>query len=100
MKYQQELNKRKNRGKTVTENLVAIALTVVKTKVAALHFETMVSTHDFTGSDTGEFGNGRKQLNDILRCANTWINEETAKFLALRLPSTNLLLITLLCCAQ
>lgn len=62
LKYQQELNKRKVRGKKVTENLVGIALTVIKTKAAALHFETMVPAHAFTGSDVAEFGHGRKQF--------------------------------------
>jgi hypothetical protein len=46
------------------ENLVRIALTV-KTKSAALHFETMVASHAFTGSDVGEFGHSRKQFQVI-----------------------------------
>ena len=48
------------------ENLIGIALTVVKTKSAAVHFEMMVASHPFTGSDVGEFGHSRKQFQVIL----------------------------------
>ena len=47
------------------ENLIGIALTVVKTKSAAVHFEMMVASHPFTGSDVGEFRHSRKQFQII-----------------------------------
>lgn len=59
-------------------------------KAAALHYETIVSAHAYTGSDVGEFGHGRKQFLDILRCANVWINGETENFLTIPLLSTKL----------
>ena len=42
-----------------------IALTVVKTKSAALDFETMVKSHALTGYDVGELGHSRKQFQVI-----------------------------------
>lgn len=74
----------------MTENLISIALTVVKVKAAALHYETLISAHAYTGSDVGELSHGRKQFVDILRCANLWINRETEKFLATPLLATQL----------
>ena len=74
----------------MTENLVSIALTVVKTKAAALHYETMVASHHFTGADVGEFGHGRKQFSSILQCADVWVNRQTAEFLSKPFPSTKL----------
>lgn len=78
------------RACAVTENLIRIALSVVNVKAAALHYETLVASHQLTGSDVGEFSHGRKQFSAILRCANLWINRETAKFLSSPLPSTKL----------
>lgn len=79
-----------SRAMAVTQNLVAIALTVVKTKSAASHYETMVATHAFTGSDVGEFAHGRKQFTAILRSAEVFVNREISKFLQETLPSTKL----------
>jgi hypothetical protein len=75
------------RGVAVTQNLVSIAITVVKANSAAIHYETMIAAHAFTGSDVGEFGHGRKQFNEILRCAEVWCNREIPKFLCKPLPS-------------
>ncbi|CAB3987113.1 Hypothetical predicted protein [Paramuricea clavata] len=87
---QYEYRKRMECGVAVTQNLVSIAITVVKAKSAAIHYETMIAAHAFTGSDVGEFGHSRKQFNEILRCAEVWCNREIAKFLCKPLPSTRL----------
>ena len=76
------------RAQTETANLISIALTVVKVKAAALHYETVISGHAYTSSDVGELSHGQKQFVDILRCANLWIDRETAKFLATPLLAT------------
>lgn len=72
------------------QNLVSIALMVVKTKSAALHYETLVASHAFTGSDVGELGHGRKQFSDILRAAEVWCDKQVATFLSTPLASTEL----------
>ena len=71
-----------DRGIAVTENLVSIALTVVKAKSPAVHYETMVAMHAFMGFDVGELGHSRKQFNEILRCADVWCNREVSKYLS------------------
>lgn len=90
VQYEQEKKRRKSRSQEVTENLVSIALTVVKTKTAAVHYETMVASHHFTGADVGEFGHSRKQFSGILQSADVWVNRQTAEFLIKPLPSTRL----------
>ena len=75
---------------SVTENLVAIAMTVVKTKSAALHYETLVASHASTGSDVRELGHGRKQFIALLRAAEVWCDRQIAMFLSTPLPSTKL----------
>lgn len=38
------------------KNIVKVALTVVKSKCAAKHFETQIASHISTGSDMEEIG--------------------------------------------
>ena len=75
---------------TVTRNLISIALTVVKAKSAAVHYETMIASHAFTGSDVGEFSHSRKQFSDILQCADAWCNRQVSNYLCTPLASTKL----------
>ena len=51
----------------------------MKTKAAARHYETMIAYHQFTGADVGDFEHGRKQISSILRCADVWVNCQTAE---------------------
>ena len=90
VQYQQECKRREERDLRVTSNLVCIALSVVKAKSAATHYETMVAAHSFTGSDVGEIGHGRKQFSAILRAAEVWCDKQVAEFLSSPLPSTKL----------
>jgi hypothetical protein len=73
---------------TVTRNLISIALTVVKAKSAAVHYETMIASHAFTGSDVGEFSHSPKQFSDILQCADAWCNRQVSNYLCTPLAST------------
>ena len=70
------------------QNLVNIALTVVKSKSTALHYETLVASHAFTGSDVGELGHSHKQFSEILRAVQVWCNNQVATFLSTPLSST------------
>ncbi len=65
-------------------------MTVVRTKSAALHYETLVASHASTGSDVGEIGHGQKQFIAILRAAEVWCDRQIAIFLSTPLPSTKL----------
>ncbi|CAB3986892.1 Hypothetical predicted protein [Paramuricea clavata] len=62
LKHDQEKSKRMARARAVTENLIRIALSIVNVKAAALHYETLVASHQLTGSDVGEFSHGQKQF--------------------------------------
>ena len=57
------------RGLNVSKNLVRVALSVVESKCAAIHFETQVAAHIATGSDMGDIGHCYKQFNDILKAS-------------------------------
>ena len=75
--------KQKERGLSVTKNLVAIAMTVVMTKSAALYYETLVASHE-------KLGHGRKQFITLLRAAEVWCDRQIELFLLTPLPSTKL----------
>ncbi len=44
------------------QNLIAVALSVIKSKAAASRYETMVTAHAFTGSEAGEIGTQQKAV--------------------------------------
>lgn len=46
-----------------------VALSVVKSKCAAIHYETQIAAHIATGSDMGDMGHSYKQFNEILKAA-------------------------------
>lgn len=74
----------------MTKNLVKVALSVLKSKCAAKHFETQVAAHVSTGSDMGEIGHGRKQFNDILRAVEVYLDREIENYLLTPLKNTML----------
>ncbi|CAB4020646.1 Hypothetical predicted protein [Paramuricea clavata] len=82
------MRKRKSRGLEVTENLIRIALSVVKSKSAAQQFEHQIAAHIATGSDLGDLGHSRNHFNEILSTINVWLDKQTAKQIAKPLPST------------
>ena len=88
LQYQTTMKKRKARGEKVTENLIRIALSVLKSKSAAKHFESQIASHVATGSDLGDFGHSRNHFNEILIAMNVWVDQRTASFLAKPMPST------------
>eukprot|EP00112_Aurelia_sp_Birch-Aquarium-sp1_P015932 Seg357.2 transcript_id=Seg357.2/GoldUCD/mRNA.D3Y31 product="hypothetical protein" protein_id=Seg357.2/GoldUCD/D3Y31 len=83
--------KREARGKIVTNNIVKIALSVIKSKSAAKSFEQEIAAHISTGSDLGDLGHSRNHFNEIMAAMQVWLDEQTASFLAKPLPSTNFL---------
>lgn len=74
----------------MTKNLVRVALSVVKSKCAAIHFETQVAAHVATGSDMGEIGHSYKQFNEILMAAEVYLDKEIEHYLLTPLPNTSL----------
>ncbi len=48
------MKKREARNQKMAENLVRIALEVIETKSAGMHFEDIIASHVATGSDLGD----------------------------------------------
>ncbi|CAB3976871.1 Hypothetical predicted protein [Paramuricea clavata] len=88
LQYAATLRKRKSRGLEVTEKLIRIALSVVKSKSAAQQFEHQIAAHIATGSDLGDLGHSRNHFNEILSTINVWLDKQTAKQIGKPLPST------------
>ena len=88
LQYAATLKKRKSRGLAVTENLIRIALSVVKSKSAAQQFEHQIAAHIATGSDMGDLGHSRNHFNEILSAINVWLDKQTANQITKPLPST------------
>ena len=84
------MDRRKDRAVKATENIVLVALNLIETKTAARHYETSIACHIATGSDMGDMSHGRKQMNEILRAAEIYIDGSVSKFLQEPLPSTHL----------
>jgi hypothetical protein len=72
----------------VAKNLVRVALSVVKSKCAAVHFETQIAAHITTGSDMGDIGHSYKQFNDILMAGEAYLDAQVEKYLLTPLPNT------------
>lgn len=79
--------KRSNNA-TAAQNLIRIALSIVKMKSAASHFETSIATHQATGANVGQIGHGRKQFNQILTTMSDWIDDQNRNILTSPSPST------------
>ena len=72
----------------MTKNLVRVALSIVESKCAAIHFEMQVAAHIATGSDMGDIGHSYKQFNEILKAAEAYIDKEVEKYLPTPLSNT------------
>ncbi len=76
------------RGLSVTKNLIKVAISVLKSKSAAKHFEMHVAAHLSTGSDMGEIGHGRKQFNEILKAIEAYLDSQVENYLLTPLKNT------------
>lgn len=70
------------------KNLVRVALSVVESKCAAVHFETQIAAHIATGSDMGDICHSRKQFNDILRATEIYFDKRIEEYLLTPLRNT------------
>ncbi len=82
MKCSQQTARKKLRGMKCTENLVACSIEVVKTKSAALHYETQVGYGSFLGADMGDVQHSRKQFPVLIATAVTVIRREINAWLS------------------
>ena len=88
-----ERKKRTVREKALTRvvsNQLKCALSVVKMKSAALHYEHMLSLLHSCGSEIGNIGHGRKQLNGMITAFQAYLYTKINKVLRTPLPSTTI----------
>ncbi len=80
----------RNRETLVVKNQLQAAMTVVKTKSAAQHYETNIAQLYAAGCDIGDYGHSRHMFFPILKAACTYIDKEVSKFMSTPLPNTGL----------
>jgi len=71
-------------------NQLRTALTVVKTKSAMMHYETLLSFGQQIGGEVGDIGMSRKRMPEILQHIDTYLDEECSKVLRQPLKSTGM----------
>ena len=72
------------------ETLLKCAVSAVKTKSAALHFESQVAFAFSVGGQVGQCGHSRKLFSDHLKCLLAVIKQQTKEKLSKSLASTGL----------
>ena len=84
------VSRRINREQKVVKNQLRTALGIVKTKSAALQYESRIAELYAAGADIGDFGHSRKLFPDMIAVACAYIDKKSMEFLASPLPSTGL----------
>ena len=75
----------------VVKNQLRAALTVIKTKSAALHYESNISQLFAAGADVvGDYGHSHHMFVLMLKAACAYIDKEVSKFLTTPLPNTGM----------
>ena len=75
----------------VVKNQLRAALTVIKTKSAALHYESNISQLFAAGADVvGDYGHSRRMFVPMLKAACAYIDKEVSKFLGTPLLNTGM----------
>jgi hypothetical protein len=72
------------------ETMLKSALTAVKAKSAAIHFEEQIAFAFSVGAQIGQCGHSRKLVPDMVKCLLAVINDKTRAALTSCLPSTGL----------
>ena len=74
----------------VVSNQLKAALTIVKIKSAALHYEDLIGLLHSTGSNVGNLGHSRAQVNPMLMVFQAYVLKKLNALLNQLLPSTGL----------
>ena len=90
IQYAHFLQPVKNREQLVIKNQIRAALTVVKSKSAAVHYENQISNLHAAGADVGDFGHSRHMFAPMLKAICSFVDKRSAEFLSTCLPSTGL----------
>ena len=84
------VDKRMKRETLVVKNLLRTSFGVVKTKSAAIQYESRVAELFAAGADVGDYGHSRKLFPDMISVACAIIDEKTSDYLSSPHPNTGL----------
>ena len=80
----------KNIHYEAAETMLKSALTAVKSKSGATHYEDQIAFAYSVGAQVGQCGHSRKLVPDMIKCLLAVINEKTREVLLTTLPSTGI----------
>ena len=83
-------DKREKSILNVVCNQLKTAVTVVKSKTAALHYEDLIGLLHSCGAAVGNLGHGRKQINQMLKAFQAYFYMKLRKHIQTPLPSTGI----------
>ena len=72
------------------QTLIKCAFTALKSKSAALHYESQVAFAYSVGAQVGSTGHSRKMFSDLIKCMLSVINQKTCEVMTTCLPSTGM----------
>ena len=81
----------KNIHYEATETMLKSALTAVKSKSGATHYEDQIAFAYSVGAQVDQCGHSRKVVPDVIKCLLAVISEKTREVLLTNLPSTGIL---------
>jgi hypothetical protein len=73
---------------SIAQTFMLAAITTIKTKSAALHYETNICLAHMVGGQIGGLGHGRKQFNEVLKTMEVVIDRKSAAYLQAPLLNT------------
>ena len=90
VQYTKETTQTSKRKTVVVKNQLRTALGIVKSKAAALQYESRIAELQAAGADVGDFGHSRKLFPAMLSVACAYIDKRTATYHSTCLPSTGM----------
>ena len=90
VQYTRETAQTSKRKTVVVKNQLRTALGIVKSKAAALQYESRIAELQAAGADVGDFGHSKKLFPEMLSVACAYIDKRTATYHSTCLPSTGM----------
>eukprot|EP00794_Sanderia_malayensis_P002259 gene2259-2590_t len=80
LQHQKSMQKENKTRTTVVQNQIRTALGVVKSKSAAIQYETRIAELHKAGASVGDYGHSRKLFNDMAKVACSYVDKKTRQF--------------------
>ena len=91
LQHSKAIREGEKRRLKVVKNQLRTTLGVIKSKSAALHYETRLAELHAAGADIGDFGHSRKLFPAMTKAACAFIDNRTKQFLTTPLENTGML---------